>query len=243
MQTLTQQRSLPFRLLFLSILGLVACSSSSHVSLTDITPTDTFILDFANPGTNVTVSRTAPYFGENSSCPHNGAHIHFLQNGSEEFGLVNIIAPFDATVDEINTCKNVGESDGFQINLRYADPLYDQATFEMSNEPQDGFHCVTSEGGVANFYEPYILVAEGDIVTAGQIIAQLPIASNIDDAAHIHFNLRGDETACPNIFTTDVTTEFAALYGGMPCETPTTETFCFAPSASEDLTGLGAETL
>lgn len=228
---------------FLPCLWLVACSGSANVSLTEMTPSEIFFVDFANPGTNVQITRTSPYFGENSSCPHQGAHIHFLQNGESELGLVDIVAPFDGVVDEIKSCKDIGASDGFEINLRFADPAYASVKFDMSIEPQDGFHCVADQGGEANFYEPYIFVAEGDTVLAGEIIGQLPIVSTTDDGAHVHFNLRTNTSlACPNIFSDAVTEDFAALYGGMPCETPTTNTFCYGPSATEDLTGLDTET-
>ncbi len=216
-----------------------ACSGAGTFTLT--TPIDDFFVDLNNPGTDLSVTRTAPYFGENASCPHNGAHVHFSYSGSAEYGCVAITAPFAATIDEIQNCKDIGESDGFQINLRFADAAMNAATFEMSLEPQDGFHCNSSD--TENYYDQFIFVHAGSLVAAGETIACLPVYGT-DDAVHIHFNLRAGGVACPNIFSESTTQNFASFFdaSAFVCDTPTTNTLCYAPSEDEDLTELFTET-
>lgn len=106
----------------------------------EVTPSETFLTDLTDPGEDTVVTRTAPYFGTESACPHNGAHVHFQNVGSDAFSFAEIISPFEGTVAEIETCKDITESDGFQIELGFAEDGMSDAVLQMSIEPQDGFH-------------------------------------------------------------------------------------------------------
>lgn len=199
-------------------------------------PSDQF---FLTPSGLAKVSRAFPYKGTSSGCAHSGAHVNFTNTGAPY--TVDIIAPAAGKIGRVDKCKYIGSTDRYGVTLNFASSNGEIIAFDFSIEPHDGYLCSGGNDGSDNgFYHSYIFVDEGDKVSKGDVIARMYKSNSGDDGAHVHFNLTyGDSTACPNIFSSAVTTTFSSLFGTENCNGSSyPATFCYLPGSGEDLTGL-----
>ena len=213
------------------------------------TPSDQFILD--SDGLTK-VSRAMPWYGASTECAasssglggHTGGHVHFTQTGAPY--EVNIYAIADGYVTRVDTCYGASFTDRYGIDIAIGKTASgDNVTFHYSIEPlengQTNPHpCSDESYGDPNYFAQYIFVEEGQKVSKGDLIAKYPkYAGQSDDGAHIHFNLLTDDgQKCPNIFNSQVTTDFAASPddGLLKCYTTNIDpTFCYMPDAGEDI--------
>ncbi len=208
-------------------------SSLPEISSFTTNPSRQFILDSAGLAM---VSRTYPYFGIGSSCPHTGAHTHFRATGSQY--TVNVYSPTDGIISMVTNCLNIGATDRYGFSLAFARSGIDTLDFDFSIEPQDGHPCATN----IDIYKPYIFVTEGEEVKAGQVLGQMLKTALSSDGAHIHFDIRNERTgsfSCPNIFEQSIVDSFASLIDPNACGgISIPKTFCYKPGPGEDLTGL-----
>lgn len=234
-------------LLLLSLL-LCSCKKKSTLATTALTlpeistfattPSDQFILSATGLAK---VSRAFPYKGTLSTCAHQGAHLNFTNSGAPY--AVDLIAPAAGTISRIDPCYVLSGSDKYEVSMKFATSGDEAVSMDFSLEPQHGYLCSGGVSGSDNgFYSTYIRVTEGQTVAKGDVIAQMYKSNSGDDGAHIHFNLRvsgRSAFACPNIFSSTITSQFGALYGGETCSgTSMPSTLCYLPDSTEDLTGL-----
>jgi len=182
------------------------------------------------------VSRTYPFFGSGSSCPHTGAHTHFRATGSQY--TVNVYAPADGIISMVTYCLNIGATDRYGFSLAFARSGIDTLDFDFSIEPQDGHPCAMNP----DIYKPYIFVTEGEEVKVGQVLGQMLKTTLPSDGAHIHFDIRNERTgsfSCPNLFERSIVDSFASLFDPHACGgISIPKTFCYKPGPGEDLIGL-----
>ena len=219
----------------------VDLSSLPELSSLEAAPFERFILDDAGLAK---VSRSQPFMGSDgtsSTCQHNGAHVHFLEEGADY--TVNIIAPAHGIVSFVDPCRKNGDHDKVDIWLAVAKQDGEQVDLEYSIEPMAGYLCSGGDDGADNgFFEDYISVEEGQEVEAGEVIAQFYRKSTPhDDSAHIHYALQvSDSIACPDIFSSALKTTLFSLFdvANLPSECQgftfsESTAFCLNPDASE----------
>ncbi len=221
----------------------VDVSKFPEITAFSSTPTQLFIVDEDGKSR---ITRTQPMMGSQgteTTCQHNGAHIHFEDTGADY--TINIVAPVAGTISLVDTCKYNGENDKYDIWLAFAQDQGDPVRLLYSIEPMAGNLCSGGDQKADNgTFAPFIFVEEGETVEAGQVIAQFVRKASTqtgDDSAHIHFALRvGDETACPNLFDSSVRAFQYSLFD--PLFIPETcrsldfsedNAFCINPSDSE----------
>jgi hypothetical protein len=233
--------------------GMAACGMFSDAVTVDLsnlpelaslqdTPFDRFILDAEGLAK---VSRAQPFMGSegtSSTCQHDGAHVHFLEDGTDY--TVNIIAPAQGIVSYVNPCKKNGDHDKVDLWLSIAKQDGQQVDLEYSIEPMAGFLCSGGVEGADNgFFEDYISVKEGQEVEAGEVLARFfRKSAPHDDSAHIHYSLRvEDSAACPDLFSSALKTSLFALFdsANLPEECRTfsfseATAFCVNPDSSEN---------
>lgn len=179
----------------------VDVSSFPEISTLLNTPSQQFLVDMED------VTRTSPFVGSNGDSPHNGAHVHFFNDGSiptgsEVTAYPPIYAIADGTVTSVETYVAVGENYKYNIKIAFAQDSGKEVDFDYSIEPM-----VNPEQ--EDFYVPFIMVTEGQTVAAGDIIAYLFLEENLD-GPHIHFALDHEEKnkQAPAIFSTEIMSEF-----------------------------------
>lgn len=172
------------------------------------TPSSNFIVDFDQ------VSRTSPFVGSNNSSPHDGAHVHFENNGAIPDGSAStsyppIYAVASGFIASVSTSTAVGENFKYEIFLAFASDEGKEVQFEYSIEPM-------IDPGSSDFYAPFLLVAEGQNVSAGETMAYMYIPEGVGSGTHIHFSLINDlhGKQAPVIFSSDILTEFTAKVEG-----------------------------
>ncbi len=238
-------KKLSLHCVFSLMLLLAACSQKKDELLPDVnlpdissfasSPSDQFIVDSA---AMTRVSRAHPYKGAGTACAHRGAHLHFMDTGSDY--TVDMHAPADGVVLRITPCFNLGNgNDKYEVDIGIAKHNGQSLLFEFSLEPIAGLLCQSN----ADFYKQFILVSQGQTVQKGQVIARLYKKGGVGgDATHVHFDLQdmlSEDFHCPNIFTSAITAQFATHYGTETCNgTAFPATFCYQPAAGEDLTAL-----
>jgi len=200
-------------------------------------PSDTFII---KPEDYSKITRATPQYGKSLQCAHPGGHIHFTAKGAPY--ETEIISPVDGYVSMVDKCFNLGSGSGspqdkFGISIAFAKYKGNTVSFGFSIEPFSGQLCVNNP----DYYLQYILVKNGEKVKKGQVIARMPKLSTKDDSTHVHFNLNmdgSDTPICPNIFTSQIEKDFLQMNDSpMKCGSESVPaTFCFKPSAGEDLT-------
>ncbi len=105
------------------------------------------------------------------------------------------------------------------------------------------FLCSGGSSGSDNgAFHGYILVNNGDTVTAGQLIAKMFVPSGVADDTHIHFHL---DTAsigfsCPNIFSSTISSVFDDKFSLTGCSGGAypESGLCSQPGINEDITTL-----
>jgi hypothetical protein len=224
-------------LAFTFALTLESCglfgSSYPDLSETISNPSDQFIIASTDSSK---VSRAFPFKGTASTCDgsHGGAHIHF--NAESADYTVNIYSPVAGEIENVEPCFANGDNDKYDIDIGFAEHDGDEVQFNLSIEPMAGKLCST---GSSDYYQPYILVSEGDKVTKGQLIAKMLVKTGTHDDGHIHFHMSKDNAkVCPNIFNATVEASFASLYGSDTCASSYAANFCFGPGSGQDITGL-----
>ena len=222
-------------LIFLA--GFVSCSSATrlsnlpNISSFESTPSSQFFI--ANDDLN-RIHSTHPFKGQNSGCAHAGAHVAFSNEDTPY--QVNIYAPVDGYIANIDTCFDLGDADRFGLGIVFAKTDNDEPVeFYFSIEPAEQHRCLSNP----TFYDQYVLVEDGQTVSAGDLIAIYPkFADQETSGPHIHFHLADtSEHYCPNIFSDSVKETFGSLYNDETCDDEPfgEDTFCFAASDSERL--------
>ena len=185
--------------------------SSTASTLGDITtfktsPTDQFIVDMAD------ISDGHMYRGKNATSPHSGAHVHFDKTAWPKDGVDSlenyppIYAVANGIIDNVDTYFPVTGHLRYGLGLKIASSGVNNMSLHYSIEP-----FIDPEDDT--FYEPYILVEEGDTVTKGQVIARMYISES-GSSPHIHFNLYrkkpdgSSDFVAPVLFTADIMTAF-----------------------------------
>ena len=200
--------------------------------------TDQFLMDWD------VIIGGQPFKGIRANEPHSGAHIQLLNTGEWPKGgtrpdnYPKIYAIADGIVSRITKTLKVGDNDRYGINLAIAkdgDTTYD---FEYSIEP------MVPEPS-PGFYEQFINVKEGDVVTKGQVIAYFYTPLNAN-GTHIHFELMTAKSGVnmypAAIFSTAIMDQFYAHWNnwGYDGKTKIPECMGYMISADENPFGTGA---
>ena len=183
--------------------GTSCCDSTENSNFENITsfltnPTDQFMVDMD------VVRNSTPYYGENSQNPHTGGHIYFNENLSQTKTYPDIYAIADGVVDRVDTYFE--QSTGnyrYGVSIQFAeDSDGNSISFHYSIEPM-------INPNDTGFYEQFLFVAVGDVVSKGDVIAKMYLPEG-SEYAHIHFNLnhetKGFQT--PSIFTQNLIDEY-----------------------------------
>ena len=188
-------------------------------------PSDQFIID--SDGLTK-VSRASPFIGGNEPSAHAGAHLNFSTESTPY--LVNIYAPADGTISNIQNCYDLGNgNDKYGMVLAFATHEGSKVSLSLSLEPFGGYLCQDDK----DYYKQYIFVVKGQSVKKGDVIAKLYKPDAKSDSTHIHFHVSSKLSGgfhCPNIFTPSINNDFKNVSGG--------KTLCYKPVEGEDLTGL-----
>ena len=220
----------------------VDLSSLPELASLQGSPFDRFIVDDEGLAK---ISRSQPFMGSSgtsSACQHNGAHVHFLEDGTDY--TVNIIAPAHGIVSYVNPCRKNGDHDKVDIWVAVAKDDGQQVDLEYSIEPMAGYLCSGGVEGADNgFFSDYLSVEEGQEVEAGDVIARFYRKSTpMDDSAHIHYALQiSDSVACPDVFSSALKTSLFALFESANLPTDCqgfsfseASAFCVNPDSSEN---------
>ncbi len=213
-----------FTILILLLLTLAACaggdgstvpedetpdvepSTLPELSSFTSSPSSQFLVDFAD------ITATAAFLGNNNATPHDGAHVAFenrgtIPLGSEVTDYPAIYAISDGVISQIETYQQVGDNYKYSVQLSFAQDDGELVSFEYSIEP-------FTNPNDSRFYEPFILVQEGDEVRAGDIIAHMFLSTTHSaSGAHIHFSVINGNTQskqAPAIFAAEIGEEFNA---------------------------------
>ena len=238
-------RSLSFLLVAITLL-LHACGSGSHgddfadISTFLANPSDQFLVDLEY------VDAGHPFKGLNANEPHAGAHVHFENSGNTwPLGGVDIPSNYppiyavaDGTINRVDTYFPVWINYRYGISLTFASRNGQQMDFVYSIEPM-------IDPGDNTFYEPYILVTEGQRVNKGDIIGYMYIPPNGGVGTHIHFHLSingYDSFMAPAIFTQAIVDGFHARFNGFANDGPDPIPACMGYKlvAEENPFGTGA---
>lgn len=195
------------------VITTISCSGSGlsteqiqtlpKLSLFASAPSTSFLVDLED------VSHTSPFVGSNNNNPHDGAHVHFdndglIPDGSYPSAYPPIYAVADGVITSIDDYETVGENYKYNIELTFAQDGGESVEFQYSIEPM-------IDPGNATTYQPFILVTEGQTVSQSDVIAYMLVMDGIGDGPHIHFNIMNDNTEskqAPAIFSSDIMTEF-----------------------------------
>jgi hypothetical protein len=173
-------------------------------------PTDQFIVDMAH------VSGGHPFKGLATKDPDNGAHVEFDNSGNRwpegtavtDFPAIYAIA--DGYVKKISPWEPVGGTRyKYDIWFVFAQKNGIPVRFLMSIEP-------STNPGDESFYEPFIIVKEGQSVRKGDVLAYMYLEPNRDfPGPHIHFSVapEREEQQAPAIFTDELVEAFHANFG------------------------------
>ena len=173
-------------------------------------PTDQFLVDM------VYVNSGHPFLGQGTKQPDNGAHVHFSNAGNQwpegtavtDFPAIYAVA--DGYVNKISPWEPVGGKNyKYDIWFVIAQKDGTAVRFLMSIEPM-------TNPGDSSFYEPFIVVKEGQSVRKGDVLAYMYLESNNDnDGPHIHFSVapEREEQQAPAIFTDDLVEAFHNNWG------------------------------
>lgn len=200
----------------MGLVWLTACSDGSNPLSQDqidslpsldsfvTSPSSRFLVDFDQ------VVRTSPFVGSNNESPHDGAHVHFENNGSIPDGSAAtayppIYAVASGIMTSVDAYTAVGDNYKYSILLAFASDQGRAVEFEYSIEPM-------VDPGNSDFYAPFLLVTEGQNVSTGETIASMYVPANIGSGTHIHFSLRNDLRGkqAPAIFSSAILTEFTS---------------------------------
>lgn len=231
-------------ILYVGVMAIVACTENNSTptpekyptisSFTSI-PSDQFIISNDDL---LKVTRANPFMGASSDCPHTGAHLHFMDIGYDY--TINIYSPVNGTIHRITPCLDLENgNDKYEIDIAFATSKSSLVLFCISLEPFAGRLCESNQ----EYYNTYIHVEEGEEVIKGQVIGKLYKKGKTSDDTHIHFMLKrepGETFHCPNIFTSEISSNVGLLFGNMSCSGTILGTvgFCYQPATGEDLTGL-----
>ena len=173
-------------------------------------PTDQFLVDM------VYVSSGHPFLGQGTKQPDDGAHVVFSNTGNQwpegtavtDFPAIYAVA--DGYVDKISPWEPVGGTN-YKYDIWFVIAQKDgmAVRFLMSIEPM-------TNPGDNSFYEPFIVVKEGQSIRKGDVIAYMYIEPNNDnEGPHIHFSVapEREEQQAPAIFTDDLVEAFHNNWG------------------------------
>lgn len=228
-------------------------SLSQEATLPDIStfltnPSDRFLVDFETGGTTVEDGGW-PFLGLNAEHAHAGAHIEFNNStnkwpkgGTSPSNYPAIYAVADGTVSRIDHYFQVGANYRYGMDLTFAQNTNGNICFAYSIEPM-------INPNDSNFYEPYILVSEGQSVHKGDIIAYMYLAPSAGQGPHIHFHLQYPNNGSlpfmsPSIFNSSVVNRFFNHwgYGGTDGGTPIAQPCMgYKISAPQNPFGTGAK--
>jgi len=156
-----------------------------------------------------------PFKGQGTNDPDNGAHVNFDNSGNQwpkGIAVTNfppIYAIADGYVNNINTWESVGENYKYGMWLVFAQKDGTAVRFLMSIEP-------STNPGDNSFYEPFIVVKEGQSVRKGDVLAYMYLEPNDDyPGPHIHFSVAPEqkEQQAPAIFTDEIVKAFHNNWG------------------------------
>jgi len=173
-------------------------------------PTDQFLVDM------VYVSGGNPFLGQGTKSPDNGAHVHFYNSGNQwpegtavtDFPAIYAVA--DGYVSKISPWEPVGGNNyKYDIWFVFAQKDGTAVRFLMSIEPM-------TNPGDNSFYEPFIVVKEGQSIRKGDVLAYMYLEPNDDNhGPHIHFSVapEREEQQAPAIFTDELVEAFHNTWG------------------------------
>ena len=156
-----------------------------------------------------------PFKGQGTMDPDNGAHVNFDNSGNQwpegttvtDFPPIYAVA--DGYVNNINTWEPVGKNYMHTRWLVFAQKDGSAVRFLMSIEP-------STNPGDTSFYEPFIVVKEGQSVRKGDVLAYMYLEPNYDyPGPHIHFSVapEQEEQQAPAIFTDEIVQAFHERWG------------------------------
>ncbi len=173
-------------------------------------PSDRFIVNLDQ------VLTGHPFLGARSPNPHAGAHVHFDDARFKDARTITDYPPIYAAVDGIITrvdyCFPLSSSTGlahdrYGLDLSFATDKEDGSLYSLaySIEPMVRQPSV-------DFYRRFILVAEGQHVKKGDIIAYMYVPPEAN-GTHVHFDINNfpkhrDHKMAPALFTPDVVQRF-----------------------------------
>jgi hypothetical protein len=186
------------------------CSPWPDISSFLTTPSDQFLVDYAN------ISAGHPFKGTRANTPHTGGHIHFDNStnawpsgGTAPSNYPPIYAVADGQITRVDTYFAAGSNYRYGLSLAFASIDNETVTFEYAIEPM-------IDPGNSSFYEPFLLVEEGDYVQKGDVIAYMYLPPSAPGDSHIHFHINRPSAStflAPAIFDSTVASNFEAHYG------------------------------
>jgi hypothetical protein len=185
-------------------------SDLPELSFFESNKTDQFIVNLED------VVGGHPFKGEGTKDPDDGAHVNWDNSnykwpyGTPVTDFPAVYAVSDGYVDKIETYGEVGGGrHKYSVNIIFAQKDGQPVKFTASIEP-------SMSPGDSSFYEPFIMVEEGESVYKGQIIAYMYIAPDGNfPGPHIHFSVQpnGESQQAPAIFTEQIVQEFHEKWG------------------------------
>ena len=157
-----------------------------------------------------------PFKGQGTNDPDDGAHVNYDNSGNqwpEGTAVSNypaIYAVADGYMGMIETYEPVGGGNHkYAMMLVFAQKDGRPVRFHMSIEP-------SMSPGDSSFYEPFILVKEGQSVHKGQVLAHMYLEPNGNSPGpHIHFSVQpqGEQQQAPAIFSDEIVQAFHEKWG------------------------------
>jgi len=185
-------------------------SALPELSVFETDKTDQFIVDLEH------VVGGHPFKGLGTKDPDDGAHVNWDNSnnkwpyGTSATDFPAIYAISDGYISRIETYEPVGgDKHKYSIMLTFAQKDGQYVKFHMAIEPS------MSPGDNA-FYEPFIVVEEGQSVYKGQVIAYMYLAPDGNfPGPHIHFSVQpnGESQQAPAIFNDQIVQDFHARFG------------------------------
>ena len=185
-------------------------SALPELSTFEANKTDQFIVDLED------VIGGHPFKGEGTKDPDDGAHVNWDNSnnkwpyGTSVTDFPAIYAVSDGYVDRIETYDSVGgNKHKYGVNIVFAQKDGEPVKFTASIEP-------SMSPGDNSFYEPFIMVEEGQSVYKGQVIAYMYLAPNGNfPGPHVHFSVQpnGEHQQAPAIFTDQIVRDFHEKWG------------------------------
>ena len=157
-----------------------------------------------------------PFKGQGSNNSDDGAHVEF-DNSSNQWPEGTTVTAFppiyavaDGYVERVNTYEPVGGGNHkYGVHVMFAQKDGRGVKFHISIEP-------SMDPGDSSFYEPFIMVKEGQFVRKGEILAYMYLEPNSNfPGPHIHFSVQpeGKRQQAPAIFTDEIVEAFHARWG------------------------------